>query len=61
MRINHPCHVQAALTSFDDTGSKELEIEVCTQEITRLFHTAERQLHRFGSHSASEADDKASY
>lgn len=50
---------QAALTSFDDTGSKDLEIEVVTQEITRLFRQAESQLQRFGDQrSASEADDK---
>lgn len=52
-------HGQAALTSFDDTGSKELEIEVVTQEVTRLFRKAESSLQRFGSRqSPSEADDK---
>lgn len=50
---------QAALTSFDDTNSKELEIEVVTQEVTRLFREAEKQLQRFGhQQSATAADDK---
>mmetsp|Transcript_18453 Transcript_18453/g.55686 ORF Transcript_18453/g.55686 Transcript_18453/m.55686 type:complete len:315 (+) Transcript_18453:298-1242(+) len=40
-------HGQAALTTFDDTGSKELEIEVVTQEITRLIKQAEVRLHKF--------------
>lgn len=53
---------QAALTSFDDTGGKELEIEVVTQEVTRLFRKAEVQLQRFGEQqSASEADDKVPF
>ena len=53
------CHLQAALTSFDDTSSKELEIEVVTQEVTRLFREAEKQLQRFGhQQSVSDADDK---
>jgi syntaxin 16 len=52
-------HGQAALTSFDDTNSKELEIEVVTQEVTRLFREAEKQLQRFGhQQSATAADDK---
>jgi hypothetical protein len=51
--------MQAALTSFDDTNSKELEIEVVTQDITRLFRDAEKQLQRFGhQQSDSDADDK---
>jgi syntaxin 16 len=55
-----PCGTsQAALTSFDDTNSKELEIEVVTQEVTRLFREAEKQLQRFGhQQSATAADDK---
>lgn len=53
------CTSQAALTSFDDTNSKELEIEVVTQEVTRLFREAEKQLQRFGhQQSATAADDK---
>lgn len=35
------------MTTFDDTGSKELEIEVVTQEITRLIKQAEVRLHKF--------------
>jgi hypothetical protein len=53
--------LQASLTSFDDTGGKELEIEVVTQEITRLFKLTEGQLQKFGAqHSLSDAEQKAS-
>jgi hypothetical protein len=55
----YPVASQAALTNFDDTNSKELEIEVVTQEVTRLFREAEKQLQRFGhQQSATAADDK---
>ena len=51
--------VQAALTTFDDTGSNEVDIEVVTQEVTRLFRKCEAQLQRFGEQrSSSEADEK---
>lgn len=52
-------HGRAALTSFDDTNSNEVEIEVITQEITRLFRKCEVRLQKFGSgKSTSEADEK---
>ena len=52
-------HGRAALTSFDDTKSAEMDIEVTTQDITRLFRKCEAQLQQFGHNaSASEADDK---
>ena len=52
-------HGRAALTSFDDTDSHEVEIEVVTQEITRLFRKCEARLQQFTTGtSASEADDK---
>ena len=54
-------HGRAALTSFDDTKGTEMDIEVITQDITRLFRKCEGQLQQFGQNSsASEADDKAS-
>ena len=50
---------QAALTTFDDTDSAEVDIEVVTQEVTRLFRKCEAQLQRFGEqHASSEADEK---
>ena len=50
---------QAALTTFDDTGSNEMDIELVTQEVTRLFRKCEAQLQRFGEQrSSSEADEK---
>ena len=52
-------HGKATLTSFDDTNSSEVEIEVLTQDITRLFRKCEVRLQRFGdTSSASEADEK---
>ena len=52
-------HVQATLTSFDDTGSSDVEIEVLTQDITRLFRKCELRLQQFGqTTSATEADSK---
>lgn len=52
-------HGRAALTSFDDSNSSDVEIEVITQEITRLFRKCEVRLQQFGSgKSASEADEK---
>ena len=52
-------HGKATLTSFDDTKSSEVEIEVLTQDITRLFRKCEVRLQRFGdTSSASEADEK---
>ena len=50
---------QAALTTFDDTGGNEMDIELVTQEVTRLFRKCEAQLQRFGEQrSSSEADEK---
>ena len=52
-------HGKATLTSFDDTNSSEVEIEVLTQDITRLFRKCEVRLQRFGdTSSVSEADEK---
>ena len=52
-------HGKATLTSFDDTNSSEVEIEVLTQDITRLFRKCEVRLQRFGdTASVSEADEK---
>lgn len=54
--------MQASLTSFDDTGNKELEIEVVTQEVTRLFKLTEGQLQKFGAqHSLSDSEQKANF
>lgn len=54
-----PTCAQAALTTFDDTDSTEVDIEVVTQEVTRLFRKCEAQLQRFGEQRASsEADEK---
>ena len=47
------------MTSFDDSGSSDVEIEVLTQEITRLFRKCELRLQQFGqTPSATEADSK---
>lgn len=55
-------HGRAALTSFDDTKSSEMDIEVTTQDITRLFRKCEAQLQQFGHNaSASEVDDKVGH
>ena len=55
-------HGKATLTSFDDTNSSEVEIEVLTQDITRLFRKCEVRLQRFGdTASVSEADEKVTY
>ncbi|KAK9816913.1 hypothetical protein WJX72_007014 [[Myrmecia] bisecta] len=52
-------HGRATLTSFDDSNSAEVEIEVLTQEITRLFRKCEMRLQQFGTgKSTSEADEK---
>ena len=52
-------HGRAALTSFDDSNSSEIEIDVVTAEITRLFRNCEGRLQKFGSGtSTSEADEK---
>ena len=54
-------HGKAALTSFDDSDSNEAQIEVLTQEITRLFKRSESRLQQFTSGPAeSDADDKVS-
>ncbi|CAL8467772.1 g7310 [Coccomyxa elongata] len=52
-------HGKAALTTFDDTNSHDMDIEVLTQEITRLFRKAEVRLQQFGGGACtSEADEK---
>ena len=52
-------HGRAALTSFDDSGGAEVDIEVLTQDITRLFRKCEGRLQQFGSGaSSSESDEK---
>ena len=52
-------HGKAALTSFDDSGNHEMDIEVLTQDITRLFRKAEVRLQQFGQGACtSEADEK---
>ena len=52
-------HGKAALTNFDDTDSNEAEIDVITQEITRLFRKCEARLQQFtGGPPGSEADEK---
>ena len=52
-------HGRAALTSFDDTDSNEVQIEVVTQDITRLFRKCEARLQQFtAGAAASEADEK---
>ena len=51
-------HGRAALTTFDE-GSHEVEIEVVTQDITRLFRKCEARLQQFGGGgAASESDEK---
>lgn len=55
-------HGRAALTSFDDSDSNEAQIEVLTQEITRLFKRGEAKLQQFTSGPAdSEADEKVTH
>ena len=54
-------HGKAALTTFDDTNSHDMDIEVLTQEITRLFRKAEIRLQQSGGGACtSEADEKVS-
>lgn len=55
-------HSRAALTHFDDMNSDEAQIEVITQEITRLFKKSEVRLTKFGSQMCSnEADEKVKH
>lgn len=52
-------HGRAALTTFDDSNSHEVEIDVVTQEITRLFRKCEARLQQFGvGKTKSETDEK---
>jgi syntaxin 16 len=52
-------HGRAALTTFDDSNSHEIEIDVVTQEITRLFRKCEARLQHFGTgKTKSETDEK---
>ena len=48
-----------AFHSFIQGGGREVEIEVLTQDITRLFRKVEARLQQFGAGDAtSEADEK---
>eukprot|EP00232_Nephroselmis_pyriformis_P020882 CAMPEP_0182864874 /NCGR_PEP_ID=MMETSP0034_2-20130328/7395_1 /TAXON_ID=156128 /ORGANISM="Nephroselmis pyriformis, Strain CCMP717" /LENGTH=177 /DNA_ID=CAMNT_0024997147 /DNA_START=129 /DNA_END=659 /DNA_ORIENTATION=+ len=38
------CHARALLTTFDDVGKEETQVEVLTLEVTRLFRRAEQKL-----------------
>ncbi|GAB4819932.1 hypothetical protein N2152v2_006978 [Parachlorella kessleri] len=50
-------HGKAALSKFEDTGDDE--VEVVTQQITKLFRKCEVRLTQFGGElAASEADEK---
>ena len=52
-------HGKAVLTNFDDTESSDAEIEVITQEITRLLRKCEARLQQFTAGSpGSEVDEK---
>ena len=52
-------HGKAALTNFDDTDSSDAEIEVITQEITRLLRKCEARLQQFTvGPPESEVDEK---
>lgn len=52
-------HGRAVLTNFDDTDSSDAEIEVITQEITRLLRKCEARLQQFTAGApGSETDEK---
>jgi syntaxin 16 len=52
-------HGRATLSRFDDTNEDELQVEVLTQQITKMFRKCEARLQQFGGEpSASAADDK---
>ena len=52
-------HGRAVLTNFDDTDSSDAEIEVITQEITRLLRKCEARLQQFTAGApGSEVDEK---
>ncbi|KAI7845731.1 hypothetical protein COHA_000647 [Chlorella ohadii] len=52
-------HGRATLSRFDDTNEDELQVEVLTQQITKMFRKCEARLQQFGGEpSASAADEK---
>lgn len=52
-------HGRATLSKFDDTADDEVQVEVLTQQITRLFRKCEARLQQFGRQvPASAADEK---
>lgn len=52
-------HGRATLSKFDDSADDEVQVEVLTQQITRLFRKCEGRLQQFGRQPpASAADDK---
>ena len=51
-------HGRASLSRFDD-GNEEVQVEVLTQQVTRMFRKCEARLQQFGTEpSASAADEK---
>lgn len=52
-------HGRAALSRFDESHDDEIQVEVSTQQITKLFRRCEARLLQFGAASSpSEADEK---
>lgn len=52
-------HGRAALSKFDDSKDDEVEVEVLTQQITKMFRKCEHRLRDFGLEKApSEEDEK---
>lgn len=52
-------HGKATLSRFDDTNDDEVQVEVLTQQTTRMFRKCEARLQQFGTEpSVSEADEK---
>ncbi|KFM25560.1 Syntaxin-42 [Auxenochlorella protothecoides] len=53
-------HGRATLSRFDESNDDEIQVEVTTQQITKLFRRCEARLQKFGSvPSENEADEKA--
>lgn len=51
-------HGKASLSRFDDTNDDEVQVEVLTQQITRMFRKCEARLQQFGSEPSSSAADE---
>ncbi|KAL6766744.1 SYP4 [Auxenochlorella protothecoides x Auxenochlorella symbiontica] len=52
-------HGRATLSRFDESNDDEIQVEVTTQQITKLFRRCEARLQKFGSvPSENEADEK---